>query len=113
MTSQDALDRVLVIIPTFNEAQNIESITNRLRRAVPDAHILVADDNAVNLKVASAMVLRLGYDVLMAVDGREAIDAVAAAHAGSQSSHRKPVPPRRFRLAGTSCPGQKPGHERL
>ena len=46
MTSQDALDRVLVIIPTFNEAQNIESITNRLRRAVPDAHILVADDNS-------------------------------------------------------------------
>ena len=46
MTDQDALDRVLVIIPTFNEAQNIESITNRLRRAVPDAHILVADDNS-------------------------------------------------------------------
>ena len=46
MTDQDALDRVLVIIPTFNEAQNIESITNRLRRAVPAAHILVADDNS-------------------------------------------------------------------
>ncbi|MBK7820257.1 MAG: polyprenol monophosphomannose synthase [Tessaracoccus sp.] len=46
MTSQDALDRVLVIIPTYNEAQNIESIANRLRRAVPDAHILVADDNS-------------------------------------------------------------------
>lgn len=46
MTSQDALDRVLVIIPTYNEAQNIESITTRLRRAVPHAHILVADDNS-------------------------------------------------------------------
>lgn len=46
MTSQDALDRVLVIIPTYNESQNIESITNRLRRAVPDAHILIADDNS-------------------------------------------------------------------
>ena len=46
MTSQYALDRVLVIIPTYNEAQNIESIANRLRRAVPDAHILVADDNS-------------------------------------------------------------------
>lgn len=46
MTSTDALDRVLVIIPTYNESQNIESITNRLRRAVPEAHILIADDNS-------------------------------------------------------------------
>lgn len=46
MTQQDALDRVLVIIPTYNESQNIESITNRIRRAVPAADILVADDNS-------------------------------------------------------------------
>lgn len=46
MTSQDALDRVLVIIPTYNESQNIESITTRLRRAVPHAHVLIADDNS-------------------------------------------------------------------
>lgn len=38
--------RVLVVIPTYNEAQNLESITARLRRSVPDAHILVADDNS-------------------------------------------------------------------
>ncbi|NLE98194.1 MAG: polyprenol monophosphomannose synthase [Propionibacterium sp.] len=41
-----ALGSVLVIIPTYNESQNIESITNRLRKAVPEAHILVADDNS-------------------------------------------------------------------
>jgi len=46
MTSEESLDRVLVIIPTYNESQNIESITNRLRRSVPDAHILLADDNS-------------------------------------------------------------------
>ncbi|QXT61648.1 polyprenol monophosphomannose synthase [Tessaracoccus palaemonis] len=46
MTSEESLDRVLVIIPTYNESQNIESITNRLRRSVPDAHILIADDNS-------------------------------------------------------------------
>lgn len=46
MTSQGALDRVLVIIPTYNESQNIESITTRLRRAVPHAHVLIADDNS-------------------------------------------------------------------
>lgn len=40
------LDRVLVIIPTYNEAQNIESIVGRVRRAVPTIDVLVADDNS-------------------------------------------------------------------
>lgn len=41
-----ALGTPLVIIPTYNEAQNVEAITHRIRRAVPEAHILVADDNS-------------------------------------------------------------------
>ncbi len=40
------LDKVLVIIPTYNEIENLEPITARLRKAVPQAHILVADDNS-------------------------------------------------------------------
>jgi dolichol-phosphate mannosyltransferase len=36
--------RVLVVIPTYNEAGNIREITTRVRRAVPDAEILVVDD---------------------------------------------------------------------
>jgi dolichol-phosphate mannosyltransferase len=39
-------DRVLVVIPTYNEAENIRDITARVRAAVPDAEILVADDNS-------------------------------------------------------------------
>ena len=38
--------RVLVVIPTYNEADNIRSITERVRRAVPSVDILVADDNS-------------------------------------------------------------------
>ncbi|MEU4238460.1 polyprenol monophosphomannose synthase [Actinoplanes sp. NPDC026619] len=38
--------RVLVIIPTYNEAENIRKITSRVRTAVPDVDILVADDNS-------------------------------------------------------------------
>ena len=38
--------RVLVIIPTYNEAENIRLITERVRRAVPAVDILVADDNS-------------------------------------------------------------------
>lgn len=46
MNAYPPLGEVLVIIPTYNEAQNIESITLRLRKAVPQAHVLVADDNS-------------------------------------------------------------------
>lgn len=49
--TQDALyrspiDRVLVIIPTYNEAENIRGVVARLRRSVPNAHVLIADDNS-------------------------------------------------------------------
>ncbi|BFV57688.1 polyprenol monophosphomannose synthase [Kitasatospora sp. CMC57] len=40
------LGGVLVIIPTYNEAENVELITARVRAAVPEAHVLVADDNS-------------------------------------------------------------------
>jgi dolichol-phosphate mannosyltransferase len=42
----DALGRVLVVTPTFNERLNIESVLARLRAAVPDADVLVVDDNS-------------------------------------------------------------------
>ena len=40
------LGTALVIIPTYNEAENIKSIVGRVRAAVPEAHVLVADDNS-------------------------------------------------------------------
>ncbi|MCW2810016.1 MAG: ppm1 [Friedmanniella sp.] len=38
--------RVLVIVPTYNEAENIAAIVGRVRAAVEDVHVLVADDNS-------------------------------------------------------------------
>ena len=35
-----------MIIPTYNELENIARIISRTREAVPDAHILIADDNS-------------------------------------------------------------------
>lgn len=37
---------VWLILPTYNEADNIEPIVARVRDSVPEAHILVADDNS-------------------------------------------------------------------
>jgi dolichol-phosphate mannosyltransferase len=38
--------RVLVVIPTYNEVENLEIIVGRVRAAVPEVDILVADDNS-------------------------------------------------------------------
>jgi dolichol-phosphate mannosyltransferase len=40
------LGRILVIIPTFQERENLSSIVGRVRASVPTAHVLVADDNS-------------------------------------------------------------------
>ncbi len=39
----DQLEPVLVVIPTYNERDNIESIVARLHAALPKAHVLVVD----------------------------------------------------------------------
>jgi len=38
--------RMLVVVPTYNEAQNIEGILGRIRLAVPWADVLVVDDGS-------------------------------------------------------------------
>ncbi len=38
--------RVLVILPTYNEAENIEEVIGLVREAVPSAHVLVVDDGS-------------------------------------------------------------------
>ena len=38
--------RVLVIIPTYNEIDNVDMIVGRVRAAVPSVEILVTDDNS-------------------------------------------------------------------
>ncbi|MDB5941934.1 MAG: response regulator [Ramlibacter sp.] len=59
-------------------AGKVAAVAADVRKGVT---VLVADDNAVNLKVASAMLMKLGYDTARAADGREAVEAVAHAAA--------------------------------
>jgi dolichol-phosphate mannosyltransferase len=40
------IGRVLVVIPTYNEADNVRMIVERVRRSVPEVDVLVADDNS-------------------------------------------------------------------
>jgi dolichol-phosphate mannosyltransferase len=42
----DPIERVAVVMPTYEERQNLESIAGRLRAAVPNADLLVVDDNS-------------------------------------------------------------------
>jgi dolichol-phosphate mannosyltransferase len=44
--SRNELGRLLVVIPTYDERDNIERIVSRLRAAVPAADVLVADDDS-------------------------------------------------------------------
>jgi dolichol-phosphate mannosyltransferase len=44
MSAASSLDRVLVIIPTFNERDNIGPISDRVLQAVQNADVLVVDD---------------------------------------------------------------------
>jgi len=43
---EQASDRVVVIMPTYNERANIAATAGRVRRAVPAADLLVVDDNS-------------------------------------------------------------------
>jgi dolichol-phosphate mannosyltransferase len=56
------LGRIVVIIPTYNERENLPLITARLRAAVPEAHVLVADDNSPDGTGAIADDLAAGDD---------------------------------------------------
>ena len=46
MSSQPAAGRVLVVIPTYDEVDNLERTLERLQRSVPTADALVVDDGS-------------------------------------------------------------------
>jgi len=43
---EEEMPGTLVIIPTYNEAENLAGIVGRVRAATPGAHVLVVDDNS-------------------------------------------------------------------
>ena len=69
--------RILVIIPTYNESENIERIVARTRTAVPVAHILIADDNSPDGtgKLADALAVTDDHVHVMHRIGKEGLGA--------------------------------------
>lgn len=71
------LGRALVIIPTYNEAENIKPIVSRVRSAVPAADILVADDNSPDGtgKIAEELSVEDGQVHVLHRKGKEGLGA--------------------------------------
>ena len=44
--SVDGLGRCVMVVPTYNESENLEWIVGRLRAAQPGVDVLVVDDNS-------------------------------------------------------------------
>jgi dolichol-phosphate mannosyltransferase len=59
--------RALVVVPTYNEAENIVDVLERVRKAAPDADILVVDDGSPDgtADLASHEADRLGQVEIM------------------------------------------------
>ncbi|MEU7951973.1 polyprenol monophosphomannose synthase [Micromonospora chalcea] len=71
--------RVLVVIPTYNEADNVERIVARVRAAAPGVDVLVADDNSPDGTGAIANRLS-GDDPRVHVLHREGKEGLGAAY---------------------------------
>ncbi len=81
--------RVLVIIPTYNEVDNVEQIVTRLRAAVPAAHVLVADDNSPDGtgRVADALAAADDHVHVLHRRGKEGLGAAYLAGFGWGLDH--------------------------
>ena len=69
--------RVLVVIPTYNEADNIRMITGRVRAAVPAIDLLVADDNSPDGtgEIADELALADNHIFVLHRPGKEGLGA--------------------------------------
>jgi dolichol-phosphate mannosyltransferase len=77
MSSKPATRRVLVVVPTYQEADNVESVVRRTLTAVPAAHVLVVDDNSPDGtgKIAARLAAADARVHVMHRDGKQGLGA--------------------------------------
>jgi dolichol-phosphate mannosyltransferase len=106
--------RAVVVLPTFNEAENIVGFLRAVRDAVPDADVLVVDDNSPDgtAGLAEESASELGRIKVLRRDGRHGLGAAyrhgfttafdenyeAIVSMDSDYSHDPTVIPTMFRL---------------
>ncbi len=126
--------RALVVLPTYNEAANVDEVLRRIRKELPDAEILVVDDNspdgtadladAVGAEIGRVSVLRRpakaglgtayldgfreglskGFDVLVEMDADLSHDPAALPALVSATVHGADVAIGSRYVAGGSMP---------
>jgi glycosyltransferase involved in cell wall biosynthesis len=76
-------DRVLIVVPAYNEAQNIGPVVRRVREVVPTADVLVVDDGSTDATAALArqagarvvsLAFNLGYGVALQTGFKYALE---------------------------------------
>ncbi len=67
----------LVIIPTYQEAANIDNVLTQVRSALPDAHVLVVDDSSPDetAELAGKVATRLGGIDVLVRPGKDGLGA--------------------------------------
>ncbi|MCW2600672.1 MAG: dolichol-phosphate mannosyltransferase [Frankiales bacterium] len=72
---------LLVIVPTYNERDNLEIIASRLHAAVPEAHLLVVDDNSPDGTgaLADELAARTDWVKVLHRSGKEGLGAAYVA----------------------------------
>lgn len=67
--------RALIVLPTYDEAENIGEVLRRTRGAVPDADVLVVDDDSPDgtAEIAESMAQELGGIQVMRRAGKEGL----------------------------------------
>jgi dolichol-phosphate mannosyltransferase len=80
MTSERPSQRALVIIPTYNELENLPLILQRVHAALPEVHVLVVDDGSPDGTGKLADELSLADPDRIHVMHRTAKDGLGAAY---------------------------------
>jgi len=84
-----SLGPVLVIVPTYNERENLDLIAGRLHAAVPAAHLLVVDDNSPDGtgKIADELAEREDWVHVLHRSGKQGLGAAYVAGFGWAKEH--------------------------